>query len=252
MNIKHLYIAFIFLYSGLSAQAPDVLFDQGNKAYNLSAYEEAITNYKLVLEAELHSSELYFNLANSYYKIGEVGESVFYFEKAKLLDPDNKDIQTNLQFAQNMSLDAIEFLPKSLLSELIDSVTSLFSVDNWSKILIVISYLLSLLFVLYLLNKSTFWKRLYFSSFCLLLIIFFTIFSLTYSQDKEITNQRSGIIFDTQINIWGEPNERSEVLFVLHEGTKVEVIDALGTWNKIKIVNGSEGWVESSSLRMLN
>ena len=110
----------------------------------------------------------------------------------------------------------------------------------------------SFLKLLYLLNKSTLLKRLYFSSFWLLLIIFLIFFSLTYSQDKKITNQHSGIIFDSQINIWGEPNERSEVLFVLHEGTKVEVVDALGTWNKIKIVNGSEGWIQCSSLRMLN
>jgi len=252
MNIKNIYIAFVFLCMGISAQSPEAFFDQGNKAYNLGSYQEAIANYKLVLEAELHSAELYFNLANTYYKIGEVGESVFYFEKAKLLDPSNKDIQTNLQFAQNMSLDAIEFLPKSFLNELINSITSLFSIEDWAKILIGISCLLSLLFILYLLNKITLLKRLYFSSFWLLLIIFLIFFSLTYSQDKKITNQHSGIIFYSQINIWGEPNERSEVLFVLHEGTKVEVVDALGTWNKIKIVNGSEGWIQCSSLRMLN
>ena len=115
------FIAFLFLSTTMMAQTPDTLFDQGNKAYNLGAYQEAITSYELVLKAEVHSSELYFNLANAYYRLGEVGESVFYFEKAKLLDPENKEILTNLQFAQNMSLDAIEVLPKSFFDQVIET-----------------------------------------------------------------------------------------------------------------------------------
>ena len=74
------FIAVLFLSSTMIAQTPDALFDQGNKAYNLGAYQEAITHYEAVLEAEVHSSELYFNLANAYYRLGEVGESIFYFE----------------------------------------------------------------------------------------------------------------------------------------------------------------------------
>ena len=246
------FIAFLFLSTTMMAQTPDTLFDQGNKAYNLGAYQEAITTYELVLKAEVHSSELYFNLANAYYRSGEVGESVFYFEKAKLLDPENKEILTNLQFAQNMSLDAIEVLPKSFFDQVIETITSGFSIANWAIILIGIAWLLSFLFVLYLFNSNTVWKRLYFSVFWLITVVFLALFTLTYSKDKQLQVERSGIIFAAQINIWGEPNERSEVLFELHEGTKVSVTDSLESWRKIKIANGSEGWVTASSLRMLN
>ena len=246
------FIVFLFLSTTMMAQTPDTLFDQGNKAYNLGAYQEAITSYELVLEAEVHSSELYFNLANAYYRLGEVGESVFYFEKAKLLDPENEEILTNLQFAQNMSLDAIEVLPKSFFDQVIETITSSFSIANWAIILIGIAWLLSFLFLLYLFNSNTVWKRLYFSVFWLVTVVFLALFTLTYSKDKQLEVERSGIIFEAKINIWGEPNKRSEVLFELHEGTKVSVTDSLESWIKIKIANGSEGWVTASSLRMLN
>ena len=246
------FIAFLFLSTTMMAQTPDTLFDQGNKAYNLGAYQEAITSYELVLKAKVHSSELYFNLANAYYRLGEVGESVFYFEKAKLLDPENEEILTNLQFAQNMSLDAIEVLPKSFFDQVIETITSAFSIANWAVILIEIAWLLSFLFVLYLFNSNTVWKRLYFSVFWLVTLFFLALFTLTYSKDKQLEVGRSGIIFEAQINIWGEPNKRSEVLFELHEGTKVSVTDSLESWRKIKIANGSEGWVTAYSLRMLN
>ena len=252
MIIKNLFITLILLSSGVLAKSPEFLFAQGNKAYNFGSYQEAITSYELILEAKVHSAELYYNLGNSYYRIGKVGESVFYFEKAKLLKPDSKEIETNLQFAQNMSLDAIEFLPESFINKLTNQIISLFSISIWAKALICLSWTSSLLFVFYLMRTNTVWKRIYFSSFWLLMIGFITLFSITYSKNNIEKKQISGIIFESEINIWGEPNERSEILFVLHEGTKVEVLDSLGSWNKIKIANGSEGWIDSSSIRNLN
>ena len=195
---------------------------------------------------------MYFNLANAYYRLGEVGESIYYYEKAKLLDPKNKSIQTNLQFAKNMSLDAIEILPESFFVEVTKTISACFSISNWARILIGITWILCLFFALYLLNSNSVWKRIYFTSFWLITFLFIVLFSLTYSHANKLQNEHSGIVFERQINIWGEPNERSEVLFELHEGTKVLVIDELGSWRKIKIANGSEGWILASSLKMIN
>jgi uncharacterized protein YgiM (DUF1202 family) len=151
-----------------------------------------------------------------------------------------------------MSLDAIEVLPESFFDQVANTMSAWFSISNWAKILIAFSWLLGLLFSLYLLNSDALWKRIYFSVFWLVTLVFIALYSLTYSQVNKLESERSGIIFERQINIWGEPNERSEILFELHEGTKVLVVDELGAWKKIKIANGSEGWVTSSSLRMLN
>ena len=252
MRVIYSFIAFIFFGFLSSAQTPEALFDTGNNLYNSGSYEEAIEVYEQILGLDIHSPELYFNLANAYYRIGKVAESVFYFEKAKLLDPENKDIDINLQFAKNTSMDAIEMLPVSLGDRVINSITSLYSVSAWAKILIGLSIILSLLFSLYLLNSNTVYKRIYFTSFWLLMGVFIFLFTLTYSRNEEKINQRFAIIFDTQVNIMGEPNDRSEVLFILHEGTKAEVLDSLGSFYKIKIANGSEGWIETSSLKTLN
>ena len=60
------------------------------------------------------------------------------------------------------------------------------------------------------------------------------------------------ILFSNQIDNWPEPNQQAELLFSLHEGTKVEVLDILENWKKIRIANGSEGWIENASIRYLN
>tara|TARA_B100000767_G_C19778637_1_gene544489 strand:+ start:9065 stop:9823 length:759 start_codon:yes stop_codon:yes gene_type:complete len=252
MKTNNLFIVFLFSSTFLFAQSPKILFDQGNKAYNLGDYDEAVTQYQEVLKVGVHSSGLYFNLANAYYRLGIVGESIFYFEKAKQLDPKNKEILTNLTYARNMTLDAIEVLPESIFTQITNKILSWFTMTQWSKILISIAWLLALLFVLYLWNTKGVWKRVYFSSFLILTLLFISIFTLTYLRNTKLQSELSGIVFESKINIWGEPNDRSEILFVLHEGTKVEVLDELAQWKKIKIANGSEGWVLASSLRMLN
>ncbi len=83
----------------------------------------------------------------------------------------------------------------------------------------------------------------------LFLILSFSVSSLKSSIKKE---EIFGIIFDRKIEIWAEPNFRSENLFSLHEGTKVQVLDSLQEWKKIKIANGAEGWIKEAIIKNLN
>ena len=87
-------------------------FEQANDLYNSGYYKEAIDRYDSILEADQHSAELYFNLANCYYKLNEIGPSIFYYEKALKLAPNDSDILNNLGYAQKMTIDAIQEVPE--------------------------------------------------------------------------------------------------------------------------------------------
>ena len=115
--IKRLFAIFVFLFSnGSIAQDTTALFEQANQHYNEGAYTEAVKNYKAILATNQHSTELYFNLGNAYYKLNKVAESIYYYEKALQLQPEDPDVLHNIQFAQNMTLDAIETLPQTQLA----------------------------------------------------------------------------------------------------------------------------------------
>ena len=108
----------IIFFSFLAfSQSPEELFEQGNAAYNGGNHNLAIEKYEEILGLKVHSAEVYFNLGNAHYRLGNVAESVYYFEQAKRLSPEDNSIQNNAAFAENMTLDAIEILPKTQLEQ---------------------------------------------------------------------------------------------------------------------------------------
>ena len=72
------------------------LFDKGNDLYNQGRYLEAIESYSDIIKDGKHSSELYYNMGNSYYKLNDIANSIFYYEKALLLNPKSDKITNNL------------------------------------------------------------------------------------------------------------------------------------------------------------
>ena len=234
-----------------SAQNNDATFENANAAYNAAQFEKAVMLYKEILEAGDHSAALYYNLANSYYRLNQVGESIFYFEKARQLDPKDEDLNINIVFAQNMAVDAVEVLPKSQITLLSEKIFTLFSSEGWAYFIVVCSWILAILWGLYVWNKVPIIKRSFFISAILAGVILIVSVSVTFVKSSNEDNTFYGILFNEKLEVWAEPNTRAEVLFLLHEGTKVQMLDKLQEWQKIRIANGSEGWVKDGEIRDL-
>ena len=237
----------------LNAQEnPQSLFNQGNTSYNEANYTEAVELYKQVLGAGLHSTELYYNLGSAYYRLNQVAESIYYFEKAKMLDPKNEDIKVNSSFAQNMTIDAIEPLPKSQIAQIKNRVFGVMSLDSWSKVSLGLLWLSLVLFLAYLFIFSSRLKRYFFFLSLLTTIVFTGSLAISFSKNTAIEQSQFAILFSPQLDIWSEPNQQGDLLFILHEGTKVQVLDSLAEWKKIRIANGSEGWFKNGIIKALN
>ncbi|MEE3035520.1 MAG: tetratricopeptide repeat protein [Bacteroidota bacterium] len=252
--MRHITSFLLLFYSlfSFSSQGLEEIFQKANDAYNEGLYEEAISLYDQIIEKGQHDSSIYFNLGNSYYKLNNVAQSIYYLEKAKSLSPKDDDILINLAFARNMTIDSIDPLPKSDLLKVRESLFDLFSLAQWSFIIILFSWITVIFFALYLFNSKPSNKKTYFSLsllFMAFLIFSFSISFLKSSIEKDVIN---GIIFSKKIEIWAEPNFRSENLYSLHEGTKVQLLETLQDWKKIKIANGAEGWTKDAVIKNLN
>lgn len=252
--MKNAIITFyLFIISWNYSQFPsEEIFSEGIKHYNEGEYGKAISSFMTILENGQHSSSLYFNLGNSFYKINDVANSIFYYEKALLLSPNDKDIVDNLSFSKNMLIDKIEILPTNQLKQFSNYVLGLLNVNKWLYLGLIILYISALFFLLYFFNSISSLKKNYFITS--IVSLFFAVFFFSAGITKNL-NQKSNlfaIIFDEKIDFRSEPNYRSEVLFNLHEGTKVLIKEELNDWVFVEIQDGNKGWIETQSIKKID
>ena len=248
---KVIYIL-AFLLTTLSVAQNNALFEEGNALYNEGKFTEAITKYETVLDAKKHSASLYFNLGNAHYKLNNVAPSIYYFEKALQLSPNDKEIQNNIAFARNMTVDAIDVIPEVGFSKLFKNVTNTMSFNAWAYVSVIIMALFVLFSLLYYFSYSTNRKRLAFigsSSFLFLALI--TLFFTFHKFDIDKKN-KPAIVFSQEALVKSEPNLRSQESFRLHEGTKVLILDTVNNWKKIKLTDGKVGWISNDDIKALN
>lgn len=227
------------------------LFTQATDAYNDGDYEKAIEFYNSILENGQHSAALYFNLGNSHYKLNEIASSIYFYEKALLLRPKDPEILNNLGYAQNMTLDAIETMPETGLSKIYKMVTNKLSFDQWAYVGIGFIFLFVILYILFYYFQYSSRKRWAFIGSIASLFIAIITIVFAFVQYNDFNQDQPAIVFADEIGIKAEPNAQSNEVFVLHAGTKVNVLDGLNAWKKIRIPDGKTGWISSSDIKLL-
>jgi tetratricopeptide (TPR) repeat protein len=229
----------------------DQLFEKANTLYNSENYNDAILIYDQILSTKQHSVALYFNKANAHYKLNQIAESVYNYEKALQLDPSNQDVLTNLAFANNMRIDKIDVIPTTGFSKLFTAFVNMVSFDTWAVFAVVFVLLFVGCFVLYSTSKYASKKRLYFAFS--LAGLFLTLLSIVfaYKQESNVKNTKYAIVFAEESKVKSEPKFNSDDAFILHEGTKVKVLEAFDGWVKIQLQNGSVGWIIKNEIKNL-
>jgi len=228
------------------------LFEEANALYNEAKYDEAITKYESILNSNEHSAELYFNLGNANYKLNNIAPSVYYYEKALKLSPNDKDIKNNLAYAQNMTIDAIDKVPQVGFSKLINNLVNTFQKDTWALLAVVGVILFVLLFLVYHFSYNTSRKRIAFVTSILSLIIACISVAMAFQKDSLNKKDNPAIVFAQESRVMSEANKTSEEVFRLHEGTKVQVLETFEDWQKIQLSDNSTGWIPSKDIKLLN
>lgn len=241
-----------FLLSSTGFAQNEALFKEGNALYNDANYEEAINKYETIINNGKHSAELYFNLGNAHYKLNHIAPSIYYYEKALQLRPNDKEIKNNIAFARNMTIDAIDTIPEVGFTKFINGISKSFTFERWAIISIGLVILFVILFLTYYFTSSSTKKRMTFiaSMASILLAALALTFAFHNYELKEI--DQPAIVFAQESLVKSEPNLRSNEAFKLHEGTKVQILDTVNNWKKIRLADGKTGWIPESDIKMLN
>jgi tetratricopeptide (TPR) repeat protein len=241
----------LLFFTELSFSQSNELFEKGKQLYKAEKYQEALNNWMKIEAAGEHSAALYYNIANANYRLNSIGPSIYYYEKALELAPGDREILNNLAFAQNATIDAIEPLPKTIFAQWDATLSSWLTFDGWAWVTVSCAFLFAVLFLLYFFSNHTLRKRLLFvgsiASFVVLLIGL-TMSFRTYNRQL---NDQPAIIFAESTDIKTDPSKKSETVFILHEGTKVQIIAKDEDWYRIVIADGKDGWIPGTDLKAL-
>ena len=221
---------------------------EGNAAYNEGNYEQALTFYNQVVEAGLESADLYYNMGNTYYKLKQYPMSILYYEKALKLNPGDEDIRANLEIANLAVVDKINVIPQSFIQRWWNGIKASFSTDGWAWVSVVLFALFLFCLFAFLMARRTGLRKVGFFAGLLLLIclVFSVVFAVGNYEDLKY--QDEAIVMTPTITVKSSPSDMSVDLFVLHEGAKVRIMESSNGWNKIKIADGSVGWLSEESM----
>jgi tetratricopeptide (TPR) repeat protein len=230
-------------WNDLKAQTPEEVFNNGNAFYRAGKYQDAIREYERIIDQGYVSDELYFNLGNSYYRSEQLGKAILAYERAAYLNPNDPDIEHNLKLVYLRTVDRVEPVPDLFLIQWMREIGSLlppatvrvFFAVCW---IILFCSLASMYFIrrpeLMRITRAAF-----FVSF-VLTILWAVMLGVQLLQES---SHDKAIITAQTVTVKSSPDIKSVDAFVIHEGVKVKLSDAVGDWVKIMLADGKVGWV---------
>jgi tetratricopeptide (TPR) repeat protein len=249
--MKPFFILIAVLFATVSLSAQTNTLQQANEAYSQGDFQAAAGLYEETLKTTGESATVCYNLGNSYYKLNKIAPSILNYERALLLEPGNKDIRFNLEIAKLKAVDRIEPVGEFFLTEWFFAVQNTLSTDAWSYFSITCFLLLIAGLFLFFFSRRIFLKKLGFYAGVVLVVwvIFGNCFA--YNQKKKLAQRNTAIIFAPTTTIKSSPDNSGTDLFILHEGTKVELKSKLGDWNEIETADGNVGWIKRSEMEVI-
>lgn len=235
----------------IPAPATAITKKNADDEYKKGNYMQAIRDYEELLKKG-PSVELYYNLGNAYYRTDNITRAVLNYERALLLSPGDDDIRFNLQMARSKTIDKITPKSEMFFVTWYKSLVNFTSIDGWANTAIVSIAIALLLILCYLFGKKILIRKagFYGAMFFVLLFIASNIFA--YEQRRILTRRTGAIITSTSAALKKTPVANSEYNTIIHEGSRVEIIDdTMKDWKLVELEDGREGWIQSSQMERI-
>ena len=244
-------IALLLLMLAVPAVSPAITKANADSAYARQQYQQAIKDYQELLQDGV-SAELYYNLGNAYYRTDNITQAVLCYERALLLSPGDRDIRFNLQMARSKTIDKITPESEMFFVTWYHALVNLMSVDGWARTALVSLGLAIILALVYLFSGRLWARKAGFFGGVAFILLFVLSNLFAWQQKQELLNRTGAIIISSAVPVKSTPSKSGTDLFILHEGTKVEITDgSMRDWKEIKVADGKEGWIETSKIEII-
>ena len=242
------------LGTSMNIQAKDLdsLWTAGVQAYTDGKFSDASAAWTSIEESGQKSAKLYYNLGNAWFKQGNYPKAILNYERALRLDPSYSDARYNLEFTSNFVQDKIEPVPEFILKSVARKVCYVMGSNAWAVIFLVLLAAALVMGLLFLLGSSVGKRRAGFYCGIVLLLLSAGALSFSIWQKSDSVKTDTAIVMSPVSSVKSSPSSgSSKDLFVIHEGTKVTILDEVGTWRNISLADGRQGWIPASDIEII-
>lgn len=242
------------LGASMNIQAKDLdsLWTAGVQAYTDGKFSDASAAWTSIEESGQKSAKLYYNLGNAWFKQGNYPKAILNYERALRLDPSYSDARYNLEFTSNFVQDKIEPVPEFILKSVARKVCYVTGSNAWAVIFLVLLAAALVMGLLFLLGSSVGKRRAGFYCGIVLLLLSAGALSFSIWQKSDSVKTDTAIVMSPVSSVKSSPSSgSSKDLFVIHEGTKVTILDEVGSWKNIALADGRQGWITSNELEVI-
>lgn len=235
----------------LIAQDTKGLLESANAAYESSSYSDAIQQYTKVIDFGYQSLAVYNNLGSALYKSGDIPSAILYFEKGLKMDPFDKSILHNLSIAKEQLDSDIVQIPEFIVFRVWKYLFTRAGSNTWYFIGFISIFLSVFAFGVWLLHSERLTKKKGFLGGIAFFVLSILFFFLSSSQAKFQYRLKTGIIMKDQIELKSAPEEANEAIMSLLPGTKVQIVDKIGSFEKVRLENGQLGWLPAGQYHII-
>ncbi len=240
----------------IGSQAVDVneeklLYERALTEYQNNNFEESFELFQKLVTSGYSSFQLYYNTGNAAFKTGHIAEAILNYEKALLIKPFNEDARYNLEIAKTYTLDKLEVIPEVFFIRWFKLFSLLLHTNTWSIISLACFTFSLILLAVFLFSARYKLKKQTFLMAVVLFVISLLSFTLSLTNKSLTLNNKEAIVFEPVVTGTSSPGTGGNELFVIHEGTKVEVEDRLGGWYEIRLSDGTVGWIPMNFVRKI-
>lgn len=226
--------------NNLSAETIEEKFSKANDLYKTKEYALALDKYLEIKNENTISSDLYYNIGNTYFRLSDYANSRLYFERALKLEPENKSIQNNLKVVKARLKGDTYMLSNFLLFDLWKSLYNSFMPKTWITLTISLFLLSGICFIIYYYAIDR--KVLFFYTFLSLSLLSVLSFSLGISRQNYLNDNSYAIVFDDNVQGKDSIDSKIDSGLSFYKGQKVKIIDDLDAWYKLRLEDGKEVW----------
>lgn len=226
-------------------------WERAQRAYVEGNYELAAEEYRAIADGGEYSLKLYYNLGNAYFKLGDMGRAILFYNRALRLAPSNEDVRHNLSLAESQIKDRITAVPEFFVKTWMRALRNAMSCTAWSILSLLAAAAFLAMVLLFLLASPIVVRKMGFYGGVVMLLLFVCTTSLAVASRNDILSREGAVVLSSAISVKSSPDCSATDLFVLHEGTKLRILTEVDGWYEVVIADGKKGWIESHTVEQI-